>query len=212
MGSQGSGLKPMVDSTRPVYRRATAGSARDPFALRARRASGSVERPPVHGALVIKKPAVLLLILAFAVSACAKEADKAPAQAVAPGALPAASQAQGGPEPAAGAASAAPAVKPVPAQIPDVVARVNGEDVKKAEFEMAIKSIEDRARSAVPAEQRDQVYRQVLDRLIGFHLLVRRRRPARWSRHPGRWTTRWSRSSNSSRARTRSSRCCRPEA
>ena len=121
---------------------------------------------------MIKKPAVLLLILAFAVSACAKEADKAPAQAVAPGALPAASQAQGGPEPAAGAASAAPAVKPVPAQIPDVVARVNGEDVKKAEFEMAIKSIEDRARSAVPAEQRDQVYRQVLDRLIGFHLLV----------------------------------------
>jgi peptidyl-prolyl cis-trans isomerase C len=121
---------------------------------------------------VIKKTAVLLLILACAVSACAKDADKAPAQAAAAGAPPAAGQAQGGPEPAANAAPAAPAVKPVPAQLPDVVARVNGEDVKKAEFEMAIKSIEDRARSAVPAEQRDEVYRQVLDRLIGFHLLV----------------------------------------
>jgi peptidyl-prolyl cis-trans isomerase C len=121
---------------------------------------------------VIKKTPVLLLMLAFALSACKKDAGSAPAQAAAPGAPPAASQAQGGPEPAGGAAPAAPAVKPVPAQLPDVVARVNGEDVKKAEFEMAIKSIEDRARSAVPAEQRDEVYRQVLDRLVGFHLLV----------------------------------------
>jgi peptidyl-prolyl cis-trans isomerase C len=121
---------------------------------------------------VIKKTAVVLLMLVFAASACTKEADKAPAQAVAAGAPPAASKAQGGPEPATGVAPAAPAAKPVPAQLPDVVARVNGEDVKKAEFEMAIKSIEDRARSAVPAEQRNEVYRQVLDRLIGFHLLV----------------------------------------
>jgi len=52
------------------------------------------------------------------------------------------------------------------------VARVNGEDVKKGELDMAVRSLEDRARSAVPAEQRDAVFRQVLDRIIGFHLLV----------------------------------------
>ena len=113
---------------------------------------------------MIKKTAVLLLALATAASACSGQEDKAPAQAAAAAGVPASRQAQGGP--------GAPAVKPVPAQLPDVVARVNGEDVKKAEFEMAIRSIEDRARSAVPAEQRDEVYRQVLDRLIGFHLLV----------------------------------------
>jgi peptidyl-prolyl cis-trans isomerase C len=67
-------------------------------------------------------------------------------------------------------------VKPVPAQLPDVVAQVNGETVKKTELEMAVKSLEDRARSAVPPEQRDTVYRQVLDRIIGFHLLVQEAR------------------------------------
>jgi len=120
---------------------------------------------------VIKKIAVLLL-LALAASACTKKADETPTQAGVPGSPPAVSEAQSGSGSAAGAAPAAPAVKPVPTQLPDVLARVNGEDVKKAEFEMALRSIEDRARSAVPAEQRDEVYRQVLDRLIGFHLLV----------------------------------------
>jgi peptidyl-prolyl cis-trans isomerase C len=123
--------------------------------------------------LVTKKTAVLLLALLVGASACAKKDADAAGQASAARSAPAASQAQGGPEPAGGAAvPAAPPAKPVPAQLPDVVAKVNGEDVKKAEFEMAIRSLEDRARSAVPAKQRDEVYRQVLDRLIGFHLLV----------------------------------------
>jgi peptidyl-prolyl cis-trans isomerase C len=125
--------------------------------------------------LVIKKSAVLLLLMVFAVSACSKGAEKAPSPAASPAATPApgaSAPAAASPAPAGQAVPAAPAVKPVPAQIPDVVARVNGEDVKKTELEMAIKSLEDRARSAVPPEQRDAVYRQVLDRLIGFHLLV----------------------------------------
>ena len=123
-----------------------------------------------------KKTAVLLLVALAVASACAKKDADAAGQGSAAGSAPAAgqaaSQAPGGPASAGGAAPAAPAAKPVPAQLPDVVARVNGEDVKKAEFEMAIRSLEDRSRSAVPAEQRDEVYRQVLDRLIGFHLLV----------------------------------------
>jgi len=118
---------------------------------------------------VNKKPALFVLLLVFAVSACAKDADKTAAESPAPAA--AAASAQSGPGPA-GAPAAAPPAKPLPAQIPDVVARVNGEDVKKGELDMAVRSLEDRARSAVPAEQRDAVFRQVLDRIIGFHLLV----------------------------------------
>jgi peptidyl-prolyl cis-trans isomerase C len=118
---------------------------------------------------VIKKTAVLFVLLGLAAGACSKEPAKAPSDAAAPAA---AAPAQAGAGPAGQAASPVSAAKPVPAQLPDVVARVNGEDVKKSELEMAIRSLEERARSAVPAEQRDAVYRQVLDRLIGFHLLV----------------------------------------
>jgi peptidyl-prolyl cis-trans isomerase C len=121
---------------------------------------------------VINKAAVLLLLLVFAASACTKKAEKAPGPPAAPAAAPGAtSPAQGSPAPA-GAPGPAPAVKPVPAQLPDIVAKVNDEDVKKNELDMAVRTLEDRARSPVPAEQRDAVYRQVLDRIIGFHLLV----------------------------------------
>lgn len=142
-----------------------------PFALRAGRVSGSVKCPIRHGAsFVIKQSAVVLFVLALAAGACSREAGKAPAQAATPGAVPAASPA-GEPVPA-GAPPQTPAARPVPAQLPDIVARVNGQDVKKAELDMAVRSLEDRARSPVPAEQRDAVYRQVLDRIVGFHLLV----------------------------------------
>ena len=119
---------------------------------------------------MIKKSLIVLFLVALAAGACSKEADKAPAQAAPAGAAAAATPA--GATPPAGAPPQTPAVKPVPAQLPEIVARVNGQDVKKAELDMAIKSLEDRARSPVPAEQRDAVYRQVLDRIVGFHLLV----------------------------------------
>jgi len=121
---------------------------------------------------VIKQTAAVFVLLGFAVSACSKEPAKAPPDAAAPAPAPAAAAAQAGAVPAGQAAPLTPAAKPVPVQLPDVVARVNGEDVKKSELEMAIRSLEDRARSTVPAAERDAVYRQVLDRLIGFHLLV----------------------------------------
>lgn len=123
--------------------------------------------------------AALMLVFLLPAAGCQKKeaSPQPPAQATQPPASPAA-QAPGGP--ASGAAGAAaippPAVKPVPAQLPEVVARVNGEDVKKTELDMAIKTLEDRARSAVPPEQRDAVYRQVLDRIVGFHLLVQEAR------------------------------------
>lgn len=78
------------------------------------------------------------------------------------------------PTPAEQAATpgAPPAVKAVPAELPEVVARVNGETINKAEFEKALHSVEGRAGAAVPADQRDRIFRGVLDQLIGYHLLM----------------------------------------
>jgi len=76
-------------------------------------------------------------------------------------------------------ASAAPAApvppagpKPMPAQIPTVLARVNGEAIEKWEFDNAVKSVEQRAGGPVPAERRDEILRGVLDQLVTLHLLA----------------------------------------
>ena len=97
-------------------------------------------------------PLIAILLLA----ACSRE----PAQA--------SSEGQGA-APAAGEQAAA---KPVPAQLPDVVARVNGEDISRPDFERALQNLEARAGGPVPAEQRDQIYRDLLDQLIGYTLLT----------------------------------------
>ena len=80
-----------------------------------------------------------------------------------------------GTESAAAQATPAPP-KPVPAQIPDVLARVNGEDVTKADFDRAVQALEARAGGPIPPEQRDQVLRGVLDQLIGYRVLVQETR------------------------------------
>ncbi len=76
---------------------------------------------------------------------------------------------------AAGAGTPTPAAaeppKPVPAVLPDVLARVNGESITKAEFEEAIGALEQRNQGPVPPDQRDSVYRGVLDQLVGLKLL-----------------------------------------
>ena len=67
--------------------------------------------------------------------------------------------------------SSAPVAKPVPLDLPEVVARVNGEDLKREEFERAVQDIEMQTGGAVLLSERDIVYRQVLERLISYHLL-----------------------------------------
>ncbi len=110
---------------------------------------------------------VLPLIALLAVSACSKNDTAASAQT--------GQSAQAGkPAPAgqpAQPAAEAPA-KPVPAELPDVIARVNDETINKAEFEKALKNVEGRAGGPVPADQRDRVYRGVLDQLISYRLLM----------------------------------------
>jgi peptidyl-prolyl cis-trans isomerase C len=60
----------------------------------------------------------------------------------------------------------------VPAQLPAVIAKVNGESITKVDFERAVQAVEGRAGGPVPAEQRDTVYRSILDDLIGIRLLT----------------------------------------
>lgn len=104
-----------------------------------------------------------LLIGVLSVIACRK-APAASAQAASPAPTgQAAAGSSGQPAPAA--------PKPVPAQLPDVVARVNGEDVKKADFERMIHTLEARAGQQIPAERRDEILRGALDQLVVYTLL-----------------------------------------
>jgi peptidyl-prolyl cis-trans isomerase C len=79
-------------------------------------------------------------------------------------------------QPAAAAASseagAGEPIKPVPATLPEVIARVNGESVTRKEIEDWIHNLEQRAGGPVPAEQRDRIYRGGIDQLVGYKLLV----------------------------------------
>jgi peptidyl-prolyl cis-trans isomerase C len=70
----------------------------------------------------------------------------------------------------ANAVPAAEPAKPVPAELPSVVARVNGDAISKADFERAVQSLEQN-RGPVPEEQRNRVFRGLLDNMVGVKLL-----------------------------------------
>lgn len=99
----------------------------------------------------VKRVFVLLMCLS-AIAACKKSAPT---------------------EAATAAAEAQPAPpKPVPAVLPEQLATVNGETVTKAEFEAAVQNLEQSAGGQVPADKRDEVYRDMLDQMIGYKLLT----------------------------------------
>ena len=103
---------------------------------------------------------VLPLLVVIALSACSRTTPAASAQNTAT------------PAGTAGQAPAPATVKPVPAELPEVVARVNGEAISKAEFETAVQAVEANAGGPVPPAQRDRVLRTVLDQMIGYRLLI----------------------------------------
>jgi parvulin-like peptidyl-prolyl isomerase len=101
--------------------------------------------------------------------------NKAPAASTSTAAPPKADAAKA---PAASDASATPTTppwadpkKPVPAELPDVLARVNGENVTKADFDRLIKNIEQSNGKPVPPERRDEILRKALDDLITLTVL-----------------------------------------
>ena len=101
-------------------------------------------------------PFILILIL---VAGCKKDAAQSPA---------------GSAESAPGAQTetAADPVKALPEKLPDVLAKVNGEAVTRKELEDYVRNLEGQAGSPIPADQRDRIYRGVLDQLVGYKLLV----------------------------------------
>jgi peptidyl-prolyl cis-trans isomerase C len=110
---------------------------------------------------------VCLALVAAAATACNKGSATNKAAAPATAATPV-----GSGQPAAPGQPAAQAPpKPVPAQLPDVIARVNGEDVKKTDLDRMIKTMEGRAGQAVPPDRRDEIYRSALDQLVVYTLL-----------------------------------------
>jgi peptidyl-prolyl cis-trans isomerase C len=71
---------------------------------------------------------------------------------------------------------AASPAKPVPAQLPDVVAHVNGEAVTKDELEHMLRTMEMQAGQPIPPDRRDEIVRSSLDRLVAYHLLIQESR------------------------------------
>lgn len=121
----------------------------------------------MHIMLNLRSGAAALVILTCAVSGCRKsDATAAQAQSVQPGTPPAAAAEPKPPEP----------VKPVPATIPPIVARVNGEDVVKADFDRLLTQMELQAGQPVPQERRDEIYRAILDQLVTYTALVQETR------------------------------------
>lgn len=80
------------------------------------------------------------------------------------------------PPPAAEEATTQAAVKPVPKELPAILADVNGESIERWEMETAIREIELMAEHPLPSSQRDELMRAVLDRLIGHHLVAQEAR------------------------------------
>jgi peptidyl-prolyl cis-trans isomerase C len=74
------------------------------------------------------------------------------------------------------APSQPPAVRPMPAQLPAILAKVNGEPIERWEIENAVKRVEARAGGPMPADKRDEVLRGVLDQLVDYHLLAQESR------------------------------------
>ena len=110
----------------------------------------------------------------FIITALAACSRTAPANAT-PQAAPApAASAQSGPAAQAGTSQApepAPAAKPVPPQLPEIVARVNGEAITGKDLDDAVRAIAGRA-GPIPPDERDRVYRGVLDKMIGYRLMI----------------------------------------
>lgn len=107
----------------------------------------------------------------FVIAALAACSRTAPANAT-PQAAQTSTPASAPSAPAVPAATAQPpAVKPVPPQLPEIVARVNGEAISGKELEDAVRAVAGQA-GPVPPDERDRVYRGVLDNMIGYRLII----------------------------------------
>jgi peptidyl-prolyl cis-trans isomerase C len=112
------------------------------------------------------KRAWIVLFIAAAAAGCKKPPSPSTTGQPIPGL---ASSSQPAPP---GQPGAPPAAKPVPAQLPAVIAKVNGEAIERWELENAIHGVEGRAGTPMPAERRDEIVRGLVDQLIAYHVLA----------------------------------------
>lgn len=101
--------------------------------------------------ILLVRAALALVLLAPLASACRKPAVSAESNQEAAAAQPA---------------------QPVPETLPAVLARVNGEDITKEQFEKFIGNLEMNAGGPVPADRRNEVYRNALEQICDMRLLV----------------------------------------
>jgi peptidyl-prolyl cis-trans isomerase C len=99
------------------------------------------------------------LVVLCAILGCGKNPAEQTASAQTPAAAPAQQPAEAPVPP-----------KPMPAELPDVLARVNGQPVMRADFDRLIKNVET-GRGPIPADKRDEVLRAALDQLIAYTVL-----------------------------------------
>jgi peptidyl-prolyl cis-trans isomerase C len=104
-----------------------------------------------------------------ALAACSRTAPASAKPQAAP--VPNAASAEPAPPPQAAAPQTPSVAKPVPAQLPEVVARVNGESISGKDLDDAVRAIAGRA-GPIPPDQRDRVFRGVLDDMIGYRLII----------------------------------------
>jgi len=112
---------------------------------------------------IVRSVALLALVFVACGGAPDEPAGAADAVAVAQAAQP-------------GDAAAPEAAKPIPAELPDPVARVNGEAIPRAELERALRTLESRAGEPMPLERRAEIVRGLLDQLVAVRLLAQESR------------------------------------
>lgn len=127
------------------------------------------------------RPLSIVLVAMLCLAGCSRNTPAASkGQASGPGtatqATPAPSAATPPDAALAGKEGEAAAIKPFPAELPEVLARVNGEPITKIEFQRALGNVEARAGGSVPPDQRDRVFRGVLGQLVGYKLLLQESR------------------------------------
>lgn len=111
------------------------------------------------------RPLCLFLVIALAVSACSKEPSPLPESA-------SSAEAPVVPAPASLSGGQTPPAAPLPAELPATIARVNGDDITRTELESAVRTAEVQSGGPLPPSERDRVVRGLLDRLIGYKLLL----------------------------------------
>jgi peptidyl-prolyl cis-trans isomerase C len=121
---------------------------------------------------LIRLFSTLLVALTITGAIACRKPPAGSAQAAAPAAAPGttATSATSGQAPAA---TPTPA-KPMPAQLPDVLARVNGEAVTKVDFDRLIKNMEVSANqplSMMPEDRRNEILRNALNQLVTYTVL-----------------------------------------